>query len=379
LTALRIVVAGGGTGGHVFPAIAVVEAIQRIAATDVTFCGTARGVEARVIPARGWRLELLEVEPIKGRGAAQAVRAAVVAARATARSVGLLRRLRPSAVLSVGGYAAGPLTLAAALGGVPVAVLEPNRVVGLTNRIVAPFAKRAYVAWDDAARAFRPAARRPFGVPVREGFAPRPYVPHGTARVLVMGGSQGASALNDRLPDAVARLRGTVGALDVVHQAGPGRDEGVRAAYASRGVERVLVAPFLDDVAGAIADADVVVARAGAGTIAEIAAVGRASILVPFPSAADDHQGRNAEGFAQAGAAVVVRQADADAARLAGEMTRILLDDGVRARMADAARSRGRPSAAHDVAVDLLAFAQGGGVDGAAADVRRPLLDGETT
>ena len=377
MTAVRIVVAGGGTGGHVFPAVAVVEAIQRLAAADVTFCGTARGVEARVIPARGWRLELLEVEPMKGRGGAQAMRAALVAARATVRSVGLLRRLRPNAVLSVGGYAAGPLALAAALGGVPVAVLEPNRVVGLTNRIIAPFARRAYVAWDEAARVFRRASRRPFGVPVREGFSSLPYVLRGTARVLVMGGSQGASALNDRLPDAIVRVHASVSALDVLHQAGPGRDESVRAAYASLGVERVVVAPFLDDVAGAIADADVVVARAGAGTIAEIAAVGRASILVPFPSAADDHQGRNAEGFARAGAAVAVRQEQADAARLAGEMTRVLLDDAVRTRMADAARSRGRPTAAHDVALDLLALAESGGADGLPELVGRPLLDGE--
>jgi UDP-N-acetylglucosamine--N-acetylmuramyl-(pentapeptide) pyrophosphoryl-undecaprenol N-acetylglucosamine transferase len=366
VSAPRIVVAGGGTGGHVFPAVAVVEAMQSLASAEVTFCGTARGVEARVIPARGWPLELLDVEPMKGMGAARALRAGAVAARATLRSVGLLRRLRPNAVLSVGGYAAGPLALAAALGGVPVAVLEPNRVVGLTNRILAPFARRAYVAWEEAGARFRPSARRPFGVPVRSGFAPRPYVLYGTARVLVMGGSQGASALNDRMPDALARLRGKVTGLDVLHQAGPGRDAGVRAAYAALGVERVVVAPFLDDVAAAIADADVVVARAGAGTIAEIAAVGRASILVPFPSAADDHQGRNAEGFARAGAAVAVRQDQADAARLAGEIARVLLDDQARTSMADAARSHGRPGAAHDIAVDLLDLARrGAGAPGA--------------
>jgi UDP-N-acetylglucosamine--N-acetylmuramyl-(pentapeptide) pyrophosphoryl-undecaprenol N-acetylglucosamine transferase len=376
VTAARIVVAGGGTGGHVFPAVAVVEAIECLAAAEVTFCGTARGVEARVIPAGGWPLELLDVEPMKGMGTARALRAGAVAARATLRSVGLLRRLRPHAVLSVGGYAAGPLALAAALGGVPVAVLEPNRVVGLTNRIIAPFAKRAYVAWDEAGGRFRAAARRPFGVPVRKGFGPRPYLARGTARVLVMGGSQGASALNDRLPDALARLRGRVADLDVLHQAGPGRDGGVRAAYASLGVERVVVSPFLDDVAAAIADADVVVARAGAGTLAEIAAVGRASILVPFPSAADDHQGRNAEGFVRAGAAVAVRQDQADAARLAGEIARLLLDDKARTKMADAARSRGRPDAAHDIAVDLLDLARESGARDRTQGVR-VRFDGE--
>ncbi len=364
-----IVVAGGGTGGHVFPAIAIVEAMQAIGPVDVVFCGTARGIEARVIPRRGWRLEVLDVEPIQGRGAAQAARAIAVATRATARALGLLGRLRPSAVLSVGGYAAGPVALAAVLRRLPVAVLETNRVVGLTNRVIAPFARRAYLAWEETGHRFRAEARRTYGVPVWSGFTPRPYAPRGTARVLVMGGSQGAAALNERMPQALALLANTVKGLTVVHQSGTGRDEEVARAYASLGVERVVVAPFLEDVAGAIADADLVVARAGAGTIAEIAAVGRASILVPLPGAADDHQGVNAEGFSHAGAAVTVRQEHADAKRLASEIARVLLDDVTRASMAATARAQGRPAAAEDVAADLFALA--GGVA-----LREPDFDG---
>jgi UDP-N-acetylglucosamine--N-acetylmuramyl-(pentapeptide) pyrophosphoryl-undecaprenol N-acetylglucosamine transferase len=353
-----VLIAGGGTGGHVFPAVAVADALHAIADVDVVFCGTSRGVEARVVPARGWRLELLDVVPMKGGGILRAVRGALVAARATARAVALVRRLAPRAVLGVGGYAAGPVTLAAVLLRVPVAVLEPNSVVGLANRIVGPFAKRAYVAWDEGAARFPVAARRLYGVPLREGFAPRPTSARATtaARVLVMGGSQGAAPLNERMPAAIGRLA-RVRELEVTHQAGRDRDEAVRAAYAREKVERVSVVPFVEDVAGAIADADLVVARAGAATLAEVTAIGRAAIFVPFPHAADDHQARNAEALARAGAAVCVRQEAATPVRLAGEMDRLLSDAPARAAMADASRAFGRPNAAQDIAADLLDLA----------------------
>lgn len=357
----RILIAGGGTGGHVFPAIAVAQAVHALAEVEVVFCGTAGGVEAREIPARGWRLDLVDVEPMKGRGPAGAVRAAAVAARATIEGLRLLRRLRPRAVLGVGGYAAGPVTLAAGLRGIPLAVLEPNSVTGLANRLVAPFARRAYVAGDEAAGCFRRGARRTYGVPLRPGFAPRSYEPRGTARVLVMGGSQGAAGLNARLPEALSRVRRTVAGLSVVHQAGRDHDQAVRDAYVREGMDAAIVVAFLDDVAAAIADADLVVARAGAGTTAEITAIGRASILVPYPHAADDHQARNAELLARAGAAVSLRQDAADATRLATEIERLLRDDSARAALADAARARGKPGAARDIAADLLALA---GIDG---------------
>ncbi len=353
----RILIAGGGTGGHVFPAVAVAEALQAIADVDVVFCGTERGVEARVVPARGWRLECIDVEPIKGGGLNRALRGTAVATRATVRALALVRRLRPRAVLSVGGYASGPVALAAALSRVPVAVLEPNSTVGLSNRLVAPFARRAYLAWREAASRFRVEAVRWCGVPLRQGFSPRPYAATGSARVLVLGGSQGAAALNDRMPATASRVSARVPNLEILHQAGRNRDEAVRAAYALAKVERVTVVPFVDDVARAIEDADVVVARAGAGTIAEITAIGRASLLVPYPHAADDHQAKNAEALAAACATVSLRQNVADVIRLSAELERLLTDDARRVVMADAARALGRPNAAHDVAVDLVAFA----------------------
>jgi UDP-N-acetylglucosamine--N-acetylmuramyl-(pentapeptide) pyrophosphoryl-undecaprenol N-acetylglucosamine transferase len=351
VTRPRILFAGGGTGGHVFPAVAVAEALEATADVEVVFCGTARGVEARVIPARGWRLECLDVQPMKGGGALRALRGAFVAALATGHALRLVRALRPAVVLSVGGYAAGPVTLAAALTGVPVAVMEPNSVVGLANRLLAPLAKRAYLAWPDTQRPFRSDARRLVGVPLRGGFAPRPYAPGARKRVLVLGGSQGAQALNERMPLAFARLRDVPG-LEILHQAGRDRDQAVRAAYGEAG--NVTVQPFIDDVAAEIAAADLVVARAGASTLAEITAIGRAALLVPFPHAADDHQGRNAEALARAGAAVCLRQEVADSMRLAGEIERCLRDDASRIAMADRSRAVGKPDAAAAVARDLL-------------------------
>ena len=356
MTKSTILIAGGGTGGHVFPAVAVAEALQRAADVEVVFCGTARGVEARVVPARGWKLEILDVEPLKGGGVALAARGSLVAARATARAFGLVKRLHPQAVLSVGGYASGPVSLASALRGVPLAVLEPNSIVGLANRILAPFARRAYVAWDGAAAHFKPAACRRFGVPLREGFFRVPYEGRGTARLLVMGGSQGAAPLNERVPAAAALAARTLPGLEVLHQAGRDRDAPVRERYASLGMTSVTVVPFIDDVAGAIAAADIVVARAGAATVAELTAIGRAAILIPFPLAADDHQARNADALAGAGGALSMRQEAATPEALAGALLGLMVDEAARKRMADNSGALGRPSAAHDVAVDLLAL-----------------------
>jgi UDP-N-acetylglucosamine--N-acetylmuramyl-(pentapeptide) pyrophosphoryl-undecaprenol N-acetylglucosamine transferase len=210
--------------------------------------------------------------------------------------------------------------------------------------------------WDHTAARFRPSARRVLGMPLRPGFAPSAYVARAGARVLVMGGSQGAAALNERMPEAIARL-GDLPGLEVIHQAGRDRDGAVRDAYRRAKVERVDVVPFIDDVAKAIANADVVVARAGAGTIAEVTAVGRAALLVPFPHATDDHQARNAEALVRAGGAISIRQELTDPGRLAAELRRLLEDSTARVAMADASRAQGRPRAAHDVAADLLELA----------------------
>jgi UDP-N-acetylglucosamine--N-acetylmuramyl-(pentapeptide) pyrophosphoryl-undecaprenol N-acetylglucosamine transferase len=367
-----ILVAGGGTGGHVFPGLAVAQALRELADVEVVFAGTARGLESRIVPQHGYSLELLEVEPMKGGGPARAIRGALVAAKAMRHATGLVGRIRPSAVLSVGGYAAGPASLACVRARIPLAILEPNSALGLANRLLAPFAARAYVAWAETARHFRGDKARMYGVPLRPGFEPRPYLPAVESaleqgenppqsirvrRVLVLGGSQGATALNERVPAAVARAAAVVGPIQVVHQTGKDREAAVREAYAREGVATASVVSFVDDVAEQMAIADVIIARGGAVTVAEIAAIGRASILVPFPHAADDHQAKNALSLADLGGAVCVRQEAADEIRLGTELTHLFRNEEARARMARTAREHGHPHAARDVARDLLALA----------------------
>jgi UDP-N-acetylglucosamine--N-acetylmuramyl-(pentapeptide) pyrophosphoryl-undecaprenol N-acetylglucosamine transferase len=353
-----ILLAGGGTGGHVFPGLAVARALQKLADVEVMFAGTPRGLEARVVPEQGFALELLDVEPMKGGGPQRAIRGALVAAKATQTARSIVRRRRPAAVMSVGGYAAGPAALACVAERIPLAILEPNSTLGLANRLLAPFARRAYVAWPSTARHFRRDKARLYGVPLRPGFEPRPYAATGgTKRVLVLGGSQGAQALNDIVPRAIARVAERGVATSIVHQAGRERDAAVREAYAKGGLGSVEVVPFLDDVAERMVSADLIVARSGAVTVAEISALGRAAIFVPFPHAADDHQAKNALSLAEIGGGVCLRQDSLDDERLAAEITSLLEDDSRRVRMADAAREHGRPHAAEDVARDLLELA----------------------
>ncbi|WP_394826417.1 undecaprenyldiphospho-muramoylpentapeptide beta-N-acetylglucosaminyltransferase [Pendulispora albinea] len=365
----RIVIAGGGTGGHVFPGFAIAAAASELADVEVTFVGTARGLEARTPIPAGHRLELLDVQPIKGGGVTRALRGTGVAARATVRALALLRRLSPRVVLSVGGYASGPVALAAAMRGVPLAIFEPNAAMGLANKVVAPFAQRAYLALVESEGGLlkipttvRSSSVRILGVPLRKAFRPSPYRPSPSFRVLVLGGSQGAAAFNERMPEAIARLLQTTqalqGKLEVLHQSGRDRETVVRNAYERERVSCATVTEFIEDTAEAIARADVVVGRAGAGAVAEIAAVGRAAILVPFPFAADDHQAKNAAVFVRAGGGITIRQEAADSVRLAAELARLFTDEEGRVAMADAARSFGRPDAAHNVAEDLLRLAR---------------------
>ena len=351
-----VVIAGGGTGGHVFPGLAVADALSRAADVRVVFVGTSRGLEARVIPARGYELELLDVRPIKGGGAKRAVHGALVAGAATVHALSLMKKLAPRVVLSVGGYAAGPASLAAAALRVPLALFEANATMGLANRVLAPLARRVYLATEEGkSRGTRPSAVRTFGMPIRAGFDPSPYRVQSSRRLLILGGSQGAQALNERMPLAVGRAK--IEGLEVLHQCGRGREEEVRAAYAREKCERVSVVPFIDDVASEIARADLVIARAGAGSTAEITAIGRASVLVPFPFAADDHQAKNAEALARRGGCIAIRQEAADDVRLSLELVRLFSNDEARIKMAEAARACGRPRASLDVAEDLAALA----------------------
>jgi UDP-N-acetylglucosamine--N-acetylmuramyl-(pentapeptide) pyrophosphoryl-undecaprenol N-acetylglucosamine transferase len=346
--------AGGGTGGHVFPMIAVAEVIKALAPEiSLVFVGTGRGLEAKVVPERGFALELMRVVPLRGGGLGGALRGFARAALSVPEGRALVKRLAPAAVLSVGGYAAGPVSLAAWSLGVPLALLEPNSVMGLANRLVAPLARRGYVAFGDAERHFRRGRALRVGVPLRPGFEPAPYSVDGHAlQVLVLGGSQGAKALNETVPRAVAKLGA---ALSVVHQCGPAHADAVRALYAELGLgTSVRVVPFIEDMPAALAAADLVVGRAGAGALGEMCAVGRPGLLVPYPFAAGDHQRVNADSLVRAGAAVSLRQDEASVERLAEELALLVADRARLSRMALAARNAGRPDAARAVALDLL-------------------------
>lgn len=353
-------IAGGGTGGHVFPMLAVGDAIMaRDPEARVVYVGTSRGIEVRAIGEQGRELVLMDIAPLRGAGISGFLKGAARAAGSIPEARGLVRRIAPSVVLSAGGYAGGPIALASRLAGVPVALLEPNSVLGLSNRLLTPFAERAFVAFPEAERYLRPSTVRRFGVPLRRAFAPAPYAPKdGPVSVLVLGGSQGALALNEAVPRAIGLARAQGAELRVVHQAGREREGAARALYRELGLDSVAsVVPFIDDMATALASADLVIGRAGASSLAEICAVGRPSILIPYPFAADDHQRRNAESLAAKDAALAVVQKDATPARLAEELMRLARDPSRRARMAQAATSLGRPDAAARVAEELCALA----------------------
>lgn len=364
-----LLLAGGGTGGHVFPMVAVGEAVERLQpGAEVVYVGTAKGLEARILPGLGARLELMDVAPLRGQSVLASVRAVGRAAGAVHEASRLLDRVRPDVVLSAGGYAAGPVSLAARLRGIPVAVLEPNSILGLANRLLAPFAARAYLSFPEVERYFRPSVILRAGVPLRRAFARCELpAPTGKTRLLVLGGSQGAQAINEAMPEAIAALAASGIAVDCLHQTGAGNDEAVRKRYAELGLAHVRVSPFVDRMFESIAEAELIVGRAGASTLAEICAVGRASILLPYPFAAGDHQRQNAESLARAGAAIAIPQSEAPA-RLAQELGALVRDRVLLTEMARRAAERGRPDSADVIAEDLLALAQG--KQGKARDVR---------
>jgi UDP-N-acetylglucosamine--N-acetylmuramyl-(pentapeptide) pyrophosphoryl-undecaprenol N-acetylglucosamine transferase len=354
----RLVFAGGGTGGHVFPMIAVADAVRRLKSdVELVFIGTARGIETRVVPERGYALELVDVAPIRGGGARGAIRGITRAARSIPDARALLRRLTPQAIFSAGGYAAGPVTIAARTLGIPVALMEPNSAIGLSNKLAAPFVQRAYTAFPESDAHFRRGSVLRTGVAIREGFRPQEYSrPNGRLRVLVVGGSQGAQSLNDAVPRALARASTPI---SVTHQAGSGRDEIVRSLYRELGAgDWAKVVSFIGDVAAALREADLVIGRAGASAVAEFCAVGRPSLLVPYPFAGD-HQRFNAISLERHGAAVCVPAAEATEERLAEELDRLARDPETLPRMAASARSLGRPDAAAAIARDLLDLAGG--------------------
>jgi len=350
-----VMIAAGGTGGHVYPALAVAAALRE-RDVPVVWMGTRAGLEARVVPAAGIPLEWLSVGGLRGKGWRTRLLAPLVLARACLQAAGILRRHRPRALLGMGGFAAGPGGLMARLLGCPLVIHEQNAVAGLTNRVLARVATRVLEAVPGTFPAGRGATAT--GNPVRadisalpspdERFAAR----QGPLHILVLGGSQGARWLNERLPAALARLD-SARRPRVTHVAGPRNLDAARADYARAGVEATVV-PYIEDMASALADADAVIARAGAMTVAEIAAAGVGALFVPFPHAVDDHQTANARWLAEAGAAVIVQQAELDDQRLDAALAELLTDRPALLERARRARGLAQPEAAETVAATLL-------------------------
>jgi UDP-N-acetylglucosamine--N-acetylmuramyl-(pentapeptide) pyrophosphoryl-undecaprenol N-acetylglucosamine transferase len=350
---LRVVIAGGGTGGHLYPGIAVAQELraQRPDA-EISFAGTARGIEARVIPREGFPLDLLRSSGLKGKSIADRARGMALVPLSLADAWRIVSTRRPDLVIGVGGYSSGPVVLVAAVRGVPTMLLEQNAVPGLTNRWLARVVKAAAVTFDSTQAFFRSKAFVS-GNPVRPEFfaTAGPHQESGVdeqtsvTRVLVFGGSQGAHAINVAMVEAAPRLAAGGPPLRLVHQTGERDVEMVRTAYGKAGLQAD-VEPFLYDMGRQLGLADVVVCRAGATTLAEITAAGKAAILIPLPGATDDHQRKNAEALGAAGASEVLLQRDVTGAVLADRIAALAADPGRRRRMAAAARRLAKPDAA---------------------------------
>jgi UDP-N-acetylglucosamine--N-acetylmuramyl-(pentapeptide) pyrophosphoryl-undecaprenol N-acetylglucosamine transferase len=346
----RLLIAGGGTGGHLFPGVAIAEELRaREPDAEVTFVGTKRGIEARVLPELGWPLELIEVSGLKTVGALGAVRGLFRLPRAYWQARRLLKRLRPDAVIGVGGYASGPVVLAAKLRGIPTAICEQNSIPGLTNKLLGRIVRRVFVAFDGSRRFFAPKKVELVGNPVRRELAAKLAASSATAssrpvHVLVSGGSLGAVAVNALAAEALSKLAKEA-PLAIVHQTGEQDLEVTRKRYADAGVAADCRA-FIKDMAAAYGDADLVIGRAGATTVAELAIAGKPAVFIPYPFAADNHQELNAREMAEQGAALMFRQSELTADKLADALRPLLADPDKRATMGRVMRSLAKPGAA---------------------------------
>ena len=358
---MRIVIAGGGTGGHLYPGIAVArELLSRQPAAVISFAGTAHGIEARVIPREGFALDLIRSGGLKGKSLAARARGAALLPVSLIDAWRIVTARRPDLVIGVGGYSSGPVVLVAAIRGVATMVLEQNAVPGLTNRMLSRYVQAAAVAYESTRRFFGSKAFVS-GNPVRPEFLDAGRGKESsqdatTRRVLVFGGSQGAHAINVAMVEAAAGLAAQGPHLRLTHQTGERDVEMVRAAYTQARLAAD-VRPFLDDMGRQLGQADVVVCRAGATTIAELTAAGRAAILIPLPTATDDHQRKNAEALVASGAADLLLQRDLNGRVLAERILALAGDRPRRDRMAAAARTLARPDAARvivDRALELV-------------------------
>jgi len=353
-----MLIAGGGTGGHLFPGLALAEEVKtRHPRNDVLFVGTPRGLETRIVPRNGFPLELVDVGPLKRQGALGTLRGLGRVPRALWQSRRILRKFDPDVVVGVGGYASGPVVMAAWMMRIPTAVQEQNALPGFTNRTLGRFARACFIAFDEARAGFPPARTHLLGNPIRRAFLDN-YLhskePSGQRlSILVTGGSQGAHVLNLRVAEALEQLAPELGRrLRVVHQTGEKDLQEIVRRYRALGESGVdaQATAFIDDMANAYAQADLLVCRAGATTIAELTVCKKPAILVPFPYAADDHQTVNARSMVRNGAAILLPERDLTGQKLAGELRALEADRERLRRMARQSGLLGRPEAAREIA-----------------------------
>jgi UDP-N-acetylglucosamine--N-acetylmuramyl-(pentapeptide) pyrophosphoryl-undecaprenol N-acetylglucosamine transferase len=354
---VRVLIAGGGTGGHLYPGIAVARELQRRdPATQVSFVGTAHGIEARVVPREGFALDLIRVSGLKGKKRLERLRGFLLLPIAAVDAWRTVSRRRPDVVVGVGGFASGPVLAIAALRGYPTMLLEQNALPGITNRLLARIVRAAAVNFAEALTYF-PRTGFVAGNPVRPEFFPaqneesndRFTTPHDAATVLIFGGSQGAHAINVAMVEAAARLAASGTRLAITHQTGERDLDLVRAAYQRAGLE-ARVEAFIFQIDGEMKAADLVISRSGATTLSELAASRRPAILVPLPTSTDDHQRKNAAVVAKAGAAIVIEERDLKSGALADAVAALLADPERRRAMSGAAATLARPDAAARIA-----------------------------
>lgn len=363
-----MIIAGGGTGGHLFPGIAIAEEfLRRNQGNRILFVGTNRGIEKRVLGNLGFSLQTIDVEGIKGKGWMKSLAAAVRVPVGVFQSFRIIREFSPELVIGVGGYASGPVVLAARLLGIRTAVAEQNAAPGLTNRILGKMVDRVFVSFAQTGRWFHARKVMVSGNPIRQGFAAqmkrsqeldRPFT------LLVFGGSQGAHAINRAMLEALDDLGPLRERTRIVHQTGSKERDAVANTYQTKGA-MAEVLPFITDMAAAYQAADLLVCRAGATSIAEITAAGKAAILIPFPAAVEDHQTRNAEVLVQAGAAEMIPEKELTGARLAASIRRYYERPELLREMESRSAGMGNIRAAADIVDACLALVrQGNGRSG---------------
>ncbi|MBI3802318.1 MAG: undecaprenyldiphospho-muramoylpentapeptide beta-N-acetylglucosaminyltransferase [Nitrospirae bacterium] len=348
---MRVIIAGGGTGGHLYPGIALAQTFQHRQEARILFIGTAQGMEAKLLPEKGFAFAAISAKGFVGKGLSARLKSLFLVPVGLMQSISILRSFSPHLVIGIGGYAAGPVLLAAVLLKIKRVILEPNLVPGLANKLVAPWVDLAVIAFDESRAYLKSKRFLRAGVPVRPeivqaGTLQKRPASNGMQTLLVLGGSQGAHSINRAMVAALPHLKKRL--LRIVHQTGQRDSAEVRAAYAQAGVP-ARVEPFIQDMASVYAEADLIVSRAGAGTLAELGAVGKPSILIPYPLATG-HQEKNGAAFVAAGASEMILDRDLNGERLAERMIFLLSDPSRLSEMAEAARRQGHPHSAEEIA-----------------------------